>query len=83
MPSFLSHYAEHVRVFGPPLAYWTGRFESKHRIAKNFAESAKNVKNITKTLSERQQMRAASGRPSLKKKFFSKLFRTEMTSLLF
>ena len=40
---------------------------SKHRIAKNFAESAKNVKNITKTLSVRQQMRAASGRSSLKK----------------
>ena len=47
-------------MFGPPITYWTARFESKHRIAKNFAASAKNVKNITKTLSERQQMRAAS-----------------------
>ena len=42
------------------MTYWTGRFESKHRTAKGIAESAKNVINITKTISERQQMRAAS-----------------------
>ena len=47
-------------MFGPPIAYWTGRFESRHRIAKSLAESAKNVVNITKTVSERQQMRAVS-----------------------
>ena len=47
-------------MFGPPIAYWTGRFESKHRIAKMTAESAKNVINITKTITERQQMRAVS-----------------------
>ena len=47
-------------MFGPPMTYWTGRFESKHRTAKILAESAKNVINITKTISERQQMRAAS-----------------------
>ena len=35
-------------MFGPPLAYWTGRFESKHRVAKSTAESVKNVINITK-----------------------------------
>ena len=23
-----------VKTFGPPVAYWTARFESKHRIAK-------------------------------------------------
>ena len=28
---FLSHYGQSVRLFGPPLSYWTGRFESKHR----------------------------------------------------
>ena len=32
----------------------------QHRVAKNTAESAKNVLNITKTLSERQQLRAVS-----------------------
>ena len=42
------------------MSYWTGRFESKHRVAKSTAESAKNVINVTKTISERQQMRAAS-----------------------
>ena len=57
---YCSHYGESIRRFGPPVAYWTARFESKHRIAKKFAESANNVKNISKTLSERQQMRMAS-----------------------
>ena len=47
-------------MFGPLMAYWTGRFESKHRVAKSIAESAKNVVNITKTVAERQQMRAVS-----------------------
>ena len=42
------------------MSYWTGRFESRHRIAKSTAESAKNVKNITKTIADRQQMRSAS-----------------------
>ena len=47
-------------MYGPPMSYWTGRFESKHRNAKSTALSSKNVVNITKTASERQQMRAAS-----------------------
>ena len=47
-------------MFGPPMSYWTGRFESKHRVAKSTAESAKNVINVTKTIAERQQMRSAS-----------------------
>lgn len=57
---FLVHYKDAIRLFGPPLSYWTGRFESKHRIAKGTAEGAKNFKNITATLSIRQQMRMAS-----------------------
>ena len=57
---FNSHYSKAIEMFGPCLSYWTGRFESKHRVAKNTAETAKNVKNITKTISERQQMRAVS-----------------------
>ena len=56
----LTHYGQSVRLFGPPLSYWTGRFESKHRIAKNVAETAKNFKNISLTVSVRQQMRMAS-----------------------
>jgi hypothetical protein len=28
---YISHYCEAIRKFGPPLGFWTGRFESKHR----------------------------------------------------
>ena len=57
---FLVHYPDAIRKFGPPLSFWTGRFESKHRVAKGTAESAKNFKNISLTISVRQQMRMAS-----------------------
>ena len=57
---FLSHYPSAIRLYGPPMAYWTARYESRHRIAKNIAESAKNFKNISLTLSSRQQFRLAS-----------------------
>ena len=57
---YLVHYPEAIRKFGPCLAYWTGRFESKHRVSKGTAESAKNFKNISLTVSVRQQMRMAS-----------------------
>ena len=62
---FLSHYGKMIRMFGPPVSYWTARFESKHCIAKSIAASSRNVINITKTLTERQQMRAASGKSSI------------------
>ena len=57
---FITHYGNAIRLFGPPLAFWTARFESKHRVSKNTAESAKNFKNISWTVSSRQQMRMAS-----------------------
>ena len=57
---FLTHYAENIRKFGPPMGYWTGRFESKHRVAKSVADSCKNFINISKTVSNRQQLRMAS-----------------------
>ena len=56
----MTHYGQAIRLFGPPLVYWTARFESKHRVSKNIAESAKNFKNISLTVSVRQQMRMAS-----------------------
>ena len=28
---FLVHYGQAIRLFGPPLSFWTARFESKHR----------------------------------------------------
>ena len=57
---FLSHYPMAVRLYGPPLSYWTARYESRHRIAKNTAEASKNFKNISLTVSTRQQMRLSS-----------------------
>ena len=57
---FLTHYAQAIRLFGPPRSFWTARWESKHRVGKNLAEAAKNFRNITHTLSYRQQMRMAS-----------------------
>ena len=57
---YLTHYPEAIRKNGPPFAYWTGRFESKHRVAKSMAESAKNFKNISATLASNQQLRMAS-----------------------
>ena len=57
---FLYHYPAAIRQYGPPMSYWTARYESRHRIAKNTAESAKNFKNISFTVSNRQQMRLSS-----------------------
>ena len=57
---FLTHYPRAIKLFGPPLGYWTARFEAKHRVGKNLAEAAKNFKNISLTVSVRQQMRMAS-----------------------
>ena len=58
---FLSHYPDAIRLYGPPLTYWTARYESRHRIAKSTAESAKNFINISFTVSTRQQLRQSSG----------------------
>ena len=57
---FLSHYPQSIRLYGPPLSYWTARYESRHRIAKSTSESSKNFKNISLTLTTRQQMRQSS-----------------------
>ena len=40
---FLSHYPMAIQLFGPPMAYWTARYESRHRIAKNTANSATKI----------------------------------------
>ena len=42
----LTHYPEAIAKFGPPMTYWTARYESRHRIGKSTAESAKNFKEI-------------------------------------
>ena len=57
---FLLHYPLYIMNFGPPSSYWTGRYESKHRVAKSTAEASKNFINITHTISLRQQYRMCS-----------------------
>ena len=57
---FLCHYGTYIRKFGPPLGFWTGRYESKHRVAKTIAVSSKNFRNISLTVATRQQLRMAS-----------------------
>ena len=42
----LTHYPEAIVNFGPLMNYWTARYESRHRIGKSTAESAKNFKEI-------------------------------------
>ncbi len=49
-----------MRAFGPLTTIWTARFESKHRDYVNFAQSAKNFKNILKTLAVKNQKKLAS-----------------------
>ena len=57
---YISHYADAIRNFGPTSSYWTGRYESKHRVAKSCSEASKNFINISHTISHRQQMRLCS-----------------------
>lgn len=53
---YLTHYSQFIASFGPPIRYWTLRFESKHCYFKNTSRSSQNFLNITSTLSERHQM---------------------------
>ena len=57
---YMTHYPDSIRMFGPPLGFWTARYESKHRVAKSIADGSKNFINISLTLANRQQLRMAS-----------------------
>ena len=57
---YLVHYPAAIRNFGPPSSFWTGRYESKHRVSKSTTEASKNFINITHTVSNRQQLRMCS-----------------------
>jgi hypothetical protein len=56
---YLTHYPDIIKKFGPPIRFWTLRFESKHRYFKNTVRCAQNFINITATLSERHQLAQA------------------------
>ena len=52
---FLIHYPRLITLFGPPVRYWTMRFEAKHQYFKDLARKCKNFKNLPHTLSTRCQ----------------------------
>lgn len=57
---YLVHYGSQMENFGPLTSFWTARAEGKHRKYVNYAESAKNFKNIVKTLAMKDQKLLAS-----------------------
>ena len=54
---FLIHYPRLIAVFGPLRHLWCMRFEAYHSYLKSLANAIGNFKNISKTLSERNQMK--------------------------
>lgn len=52
---FMLHYASIIRSVGPLVHMNMSRYESKHKVFKNFANSTNNFKNINKTLSVKHQ----------------------------
>jgi hypothetical protein len=52
---FLVHYAKCLVMSGPPVRYWTMRFEARHQIFKDFAKNTNCFKNVCKPLANRFQ----------------------------
>lgn len=56
---FMMHFPSQIERFGPLRNLWCMRFEAKHQYFKKLIVSTRNFKNVTQTLTERHQMRAA------------------------
>jgi len=56
---FMVHYGMCLKNSGPPVRYWSLRFEARHKIFKDLAKSTHCYKNICKTLAKRFQMALA------------------------
>jgi hypothetical protein len=56
---FMFHYAMCIRNIGPPVRYWSMRFEARHQIFKQLAKSTHCYENICKSLPKRFQMALA------------------------
>lgn len=56
---FLEHYPELLEAYGPLLALWSMRFESKHGFFKNVVRHTRNFKNVLCTLATRHQLMMA------------------------
>ncbi len=53
---FMEHYPAMIHLFGPPVSFWTMRFEAKHSFFKQVARHTNCFKNITKTLARKHQL---------------------------
>nr|XP_054599134.1 uncharacterized protein LOC107389155 isoform X1 [Nothobranchius furzeri]XP_054599135.1 uncharacterized protein LOC107389155 isoform X1 [Nothobranchius furzeri] len=56
---FLEHYPHLIRQYGPLVALWTMRFESKHSFFKRVARNVRCFKNVLLTLAEKHQLQMA------------------------
>jgi len=66
----LVHYPRVIRQLGPPIRYWSMRYESNHYPFKKIAGVSSNFKNIAKTLANRNQL--VLSQQLKKKNWFSK-----------
>lgn len=64
---FAVHYSRIIRQLGPPVRYWSMRYESKHYPSKRCASASKNFVNIAKTVATRHQLQTAH---TLHEKYF-------------
>lgn len=56
---YLEHYPVLIKKFGPPIEFWTIRFEAKHSFFKQVVHNTGNFKNILHTLATRHQLMLA------------------------
>ncbi|GFU02935.1 uncharacterized protein LOC106175700 [Nephila pilipes] len=56
---FAVHYPRIIRQLGPPIRYWSMRYESKHHPSKKCASSSGSFLNIAKTVAFRHQLKMA------------------------
>ena len=54
---YMIHYARLTAMYGPRRRVWCMRFEAKHQYFKTVASTCRNFINVSKTLSDRHQMR--------------------------
>lgn len=64
---FAVHYPRIIRQLGPPVMYWSMRYESKHYPSKRCASASKNFVNVAKTVAIRHQLQIAH---TLHEKYF-------------
>ncbi|GFS37816.1 uncharacterized protein LOC106175700, partial [Trichonephila inaurata madagascariensis] len=56
---FALHYPRIIRQLGPPVRYWSMRYENKHYPSKKCASSSGNFLNVAKTVAVRHQLKMA------------------------